>query len=1269
MWAFSYPALNASGAPRDSAAETAWSYLVANQPDAVVGLYAESPPVTARDEQMLGVAAMAEGDWEQATERWLRACEIEPSFPPVSMLRIAAERAGAGDSCIPFYERLLEHPGAVDPAVLTVVGDHLQRIAAERNESGRARELLDQLGVVHAGWTVAGPFGRFGSADLDEPFAPETQPGRLPYPGWLGEVWPVPGVTTLDGELRLTRFIDPDKGAGYAWTALEAAEGGTAHLTVETSDSVVVWLNGERVLRKAVLELDLAPSITVPVTLRPGVNTLRVKVLKQSGLWSFRLALRTPEGRACSVTPARTATLPPVALGGSLPERIAGDAVFDADNPVHTHVIRPWLAMAAGRYTAARESLQESLAAHPDFALIHRLSGETDLAEAAYRLGIDDFLNNRATRPFQAAADRLPSDAESQGLLLERLLSQSQTDAALERVRQLREEWPDTASRPSVLVQTIKIYREKRFLTEALSAAETLTRTRPPYAEGWRLRAEILDELGDPCSGLDVLREGLQWDRGERLILNRTVDALEKCGRLDDAVAILRERLTHHPDDLNRVYRLAELLAASGHAEEAQALLGEVLAIYPDLTRPRRLMLDLILAGQPPTAGSGAETAMSRPEILDAARTHLAVLLHKDPSDPRLQSLTRLLHGDPLRTAEAAPDFYASSLLRYEDLPDAVRDATATAASDSAFLLDSLVTRIHADGTTSEMTHYIVQLLKPEGREKWAEMDLPARDAEVLWARTILRDGTIFEAGAPTDLGERKVLSMVGLEPGCVIDLAYVQHRRGGRDPGRNGYEGTFYFGQTGDHVIHSRWLILAAPGISLDWAANPPDFQPVRSESPEGTAYLWERQDVPAARNESRRPPLEEIAPTVKVSTWTDWLRAVRVVQEHSAGRDSPDAILDEAADRIAAEARTPAERAAAVYAFVRESIEEGSGGETAGETLTLRKGSAFDRTHLARALLRRMGIAARIAWRAPRDPFARLPELPRPSRFASPLLYVPLASDGATPALAASWLSLAPNLWFDFSSRYLAPGELADPDSGPLALVDDGDGFHFEALQPQTLPGGWLRRDYAFRLLPGGDVVADGTLTYCGEFKRVVLERQTDRSTLDQLIDFQVTDAIPGIRAETRSLAADGALANPLLTFSGPVASFLTETESGRSFSLLPDRSRMGELIREPTRTLDFLGRGMLSYRPTRIVYVLDDPEWTWGEIPTDAVELTEFGAFSLTCRVNGNRLTVRRSIYAPPQRIAPDRYPAFADFCRRIDAAERRNVLLLQSAAVAP
>jgi serine/threonine protein kinase/WD40 repeat protein/Flp pilus assembly protein TadD len=177
------------------------------------------------------------------------------------------------------------------------------RFLTEHGESSRADADFTRAAqlasdnpqlFLSAGWWVAGPYPPDinASTAIEQDAAPD--PSKPPPPsGNEPRRWQyLP--TRLQGEVDLRSAFDADNVAAYALTVIHVQSTKDVVFMVGTDDAGRIWLNGTRVLDSG--RDTVADFFTIPVTLRPGRNTVLAKVVNGPG--AFSLHLRISDARA-----------------------------------------------------------------------------------------------------------------------------------------------------------------------------------------------------------------------------------------------------------------------------------------------------------------------------------------------------------------------------------------------------------------------------------------------------------------------------------------------------------------------------------------------------------------------------------------------------------------------------------------------------------------------------------------------------------------------------------------------------------------------------------------------------------------------------------------------------------------------------------------------------------------------------------------------------------------------------------------------------------
>jgi transglutaminase-like putative cysteine protease/tetratricopeptide (TPR) repeat protein len=215
-------------------------------------------------------------------------------------------------------------------------------------------------------------------------------------------------------------------------------------------------------------------------------------------------------------------------------------------------------------------------------------------------------------------------------------------------------------------------------------------------------------------------------------------------------------------------------------------------------------------------------------------------------------------------------------------------------------------------------------------------------------------------------------LVMSDVRIGDSIDYSFtIEHR----DPSW----GNRFFGriltQWSDPVSRSRVRILTRTQAPI-YLRYPQHQEPTRADDGAWQTLEWNATDIPGIAQQKGTPSWYEQYPVIQVSQFGSWKELVDAALPLYALPAAPSQQLAAVEKRLSSSARSDPERALAVVRFVQEEIrytglELGSGAyrpTPPSEVLKRRYGDCKDKTLLAVALLRDLGIDAAAALVSPR-------------------------------------------------------------------------------------------------------------------------------------------------------------------------------------------------------------------------------------------------------------------------------------------------------------
>lgn len=172
-----------------------------------------------------------------------------------------------------------------------------------QGEIEQARDYSMQAGFVpEDAWYIIGPFENSMGEGFSTQYAPEEDIELdAEYEVAEGAVkvrWEKRADGVADGFVDLLEIAGPDEWAvAYAWTKVISEEAQEVELRTGSDDQMIVWLNGEEVIRYEMPRQAQPDQDIISVTLNQGENQLLVKVCNEEMDWGFYLRFTEPDGK------------------------------------------------------------------------------------------------------------------------------------------------------------------------------------------------------------------------------------------------------------------------------------------------------------------------------------------------------------------------------------------------------------------------------------------------------------------------------------------------------------------------------------------------------------------------------------------------------------------------------------------------------------------------------------------------------------------------------------------------------------------------------------------------------------------------------------------------------------------------------------------------------------------------------------------------------------------------------------------------------------
>ena len=1132
---------------------------------------------------------------------------------------------------------------------------------------GQAGQVMDQLGYVRD-FQVIGPLDNERGSGFLKSFDIEKAPQQA-----------IDLEKSIPGKKRPVRFrrvmlaFVPravlDLGArfrpstqvlAHALFVVESATSQMATLRLSSTGSFAVWVNGKECYRRDIQERELGHDQDIcPLALAKGKNLIVVKLCTQGGKFQARMRLTKADGSPLPATTKITANTEDVkSLGKGLS---AQD--FDKSTPV---------AKGAVAWLTKRIEKEEGKQARGVLAF--------KLAWLLAMRGEDEASGRRDLRYAALASELLPDFGPSHHLHAFTLIKASSSQADREENARRRaysravSAWPRNAEAMRALSQMERDDRGN--LDKAEAWLKRALAVNPEYGNAIVQTLSCLDERN-----LDTAREVLllSYLKDEKTakhpgILIEAVDLMEARDDLGQAIDLER-RILAQSFSLRTLSKLTRLEMKRGNKEAAAAYAKRATEAFPQersawsfLAYLHRAGGDLAQAGQTwqqwlefCPEDDGVQLALARLAALTGNRERqVQALTRALELNPRLKETARKLEYLKAGTKPfyAGYEIDAKKALEQDEGPD----SDAKAKGDSHYyLFKQTVIHAYRDGTTSRYEHFMARILNEEGVNVFDVYEPPFyrgdQSARILEAKVTRANGRVERAR----LGRAYYVDLPPLKVGDVVEIAARIDDRSRSFFGD--YFGLQHLFRADEPmpVRKSRLDLILEAGRNYHFQKVGAVPDPKEESLADGSRLLrYELTNIPRREREEMAPSILEEGPLLRVSTYGSWdefaswwwnlIRKQTIatpaikkkVQELTAGESDLEAKIRAIYNWIVTDIRYKAWEFG-VHGYKPYSV---------GSIFARRHGDCKDKAILMNSMLAEIGIKSYpVLIRGENQRDKDDLTLAMVEHFNHCISYMP-----AQQGLRAKFM--------DGTADYHTIDTLPAMDRGAkVLLVQDGKG--------KVLDIPWTNADensnifvYRVKIHRNGDAQVEVTHSPLQNFAPSIRSRYGNEQGKRRE---RLSDRLASIFGKVEIL--DMQFSN-LENLNEPavyrvkfnVKNFVAKEGEKFRVKTAFRLARLSSLTALAQRKTDLLLNTPRSHDVT-IIYEAPDG-YEWEDIGKDDSYVTTNGKFQLSIKQEGRTVTVHRQRAFSKQRINPESYSAFRELVQRIEAAQKRELILRPS-----
>jgi transglutaminase-like putative cysteine protease len=554
--------------------------------------------------------------------------------------------------------------------------------------------------------------------------------------------------------------------------------------------------------------------------------------------------------------------------------------------------------------------------------------------------------------------------------------------------------------------------------------------------------------------------------------------------------------------------------------------------------------------------------------------------------------------------------------------------------ADVAYLLDHEVTQLASDGSTQNVVTLVLHAFNAAGRDRLTRQQVNGGRLRMLHAYAVDPNGTRTEASS-----ERAgSVFFRNLQIGSTVVLQYRN------DEPAKGYLSrhltkSWSFQGLSDQRVRAEFVLWTPLSTKL----HETTIGPVKREEVKKGDQLridWYLLESSPLVYEPSMPTVQELAANIRISTvpdwetWVSWEKALLV----GAFRTSPE--VDAVAERLAAGAKDPLERAERVHEFVMEEIRyqqdyesfiAGVKPHAAPMVLERKYGDCKDKAVLFITLAKKLGLEAHFALVRTRDVGPIDGDVPM-QQFNHAIVYLPQQA------------GFPEGRFFDPTADALDLDAVRSDDTGTRSLVfDPNNGVHtWREIPFQSYA--LNSEQWKLELKLEKDGAGSGALVVAATGRTGSLLRRTARNLeqASQLMQRQAQRLIPGASSSELGLDQVKDLRSPAQLSAKVASKTLARVEGGDLRLKLPSDFAVRGLFALSTRRHPLV-LGAPSQSVTQVT--LEVPEgYAVSRAPADAEVKAACMTFSRKLQVNGSKVVAELRGRFLCERIGADEYSAY-------------------------
>ena|GEM_PF-6717267 len=1134
--------------------------------------------------------------------------------------------------------------------------------SSKGNFKEAAEEVLNSGFITR--WFIVGPFDNQDLNGQEREMGPEMDMGEpfkmgLSYDGKERSVsWKDAQSDPLSGILDFSRFLYPDeKVCGYAGTYVEVEKKTETILWSSSSGTLSIWVDGVKVINDTIYRKIGPVRHAAVINLQKGVHEILSKVCIDSGDW--KLLILTTDKRG-NPLPFTHGNVEEIAKNYKKPLMLPKVKTFETVLAYFEKLIqkdkKPENFGNYATYLILSSSDDTKQKKAQEYAKKGAEETHNCIYYLTYAIGTDD--PNKASWAIEKCLRIEPTNPDALVLKLYRIRDSVDISEYASMVERFSKSFPDD---PHSSFFTAEILEQEGFPILSIEKIKTAVSSfgKIPFLLEKML---FLSDNGATKKESDsIFNEILSIEATNPYLHQITIQKYQKEGEGDKLLEEIKVIRKYFWTDVDLV------------RSSVNALIG-----IKDFASAKELLVEeTIKNGDNPTVWENLGSFYNLIGETKLAISCYQTVLGLNPQNVKVrQYISKLMPEEKFEVPYIKSDEYLVSITKklLAEEKKSKPSPWSTDKVDVTILFEQEIDRVYENGTSAKFIQRGLRINSDQGarlqRYQVIGYSPTRQDLKILRASVIHEDGSIEDATQRFTIpvveeeyrlyydDANEIVEMPSLKRGDIINFQYKLSDSELKNLWERHF-GNIVPLQTVYPKLKFIYQIIADKNINLYTnGGNLKDVSYIDKQEGENRVFRWESENVKPIIPEPAMVPIEEISPSIRVTTFSSW----EEIGKWWWSLASPQMVIDKQIKQKVAELikdkKTEEEKIEAIFDWVIKStryvgLEFGIHGFKPYKTTEVMSrgfGDCKDKATLLYVMMKEAGIDAGIALLRTKNSGILSSDFPFQFFFDHAIAVIPSS-----------------NLYLDGTVNYLDFKTLPSGDQGVFALVIS-DGKVEKKITPMAEPEQNTQiLSIETNIDNAGNASIKGRVTVTGIIASFYRSMYQTEGTRKERLESELSQIFPGIDIEKFSFSGLDNFKQPVdIEFNAYVPSIATIMKDEIQLTALPSHNLYSRYASRSHRKFP-VSIDNLKVLTDRFIYKA--PSGTvFSSIPQSREIGNNNGDYYFkfeSSLLDSQTLEIKATLKMNVFRIMPENYNEFREFCKKVDETTDQRIHIMKLA----